>query len=260
MIRYASLALTLAAAGVLAAGQSTPAQAPDTQSATSAAGQAASETQQKASKHKDKSMDQASSAAGAAAGLGTMDKNFVTKAAQGGMAEVKLGQLAQERGSTDAVKNFGRQMVEDHTKANDQLKTLAQNKGITLPDSLDAKDQAEYDRLSKLSGSEFDQAYMKFMRKDHKKDVAMFRKESESGQDPEIKSFASSTLPTLETHLRLAEATGMPAAGAAGTAAGAATGTGYPKSDTTRTDNTGAAPDTRTSQPSRDTQPQPDQK
>ena len=137
----------------------------------------------------------------------TADSNFATKAAQGGMAEVQLGNLAKDHASSTEVKNFGQQMVSDHTKANDQLKSIAAQKNITLPTSIDAKDQAVYDRLSKLNGVEFDRAYMRQMVEDHRKDVSEFRKESTSGSDPELKSFASSTLPTLENHLKMAEST-----------------------------------------------------
>jgi len=92
------------------------------------------------------------------------DRQFVIKAAQGGAAEVKLGQLAQDKGSNQAVKDFGKQMVTDHSAANDELKSIASGKGITLPDTLNSKDQALYDRLSKMSGDQFDKAYINAMR------------------------------------------------------------------------------------------------
>ncbi len=137
----------------------------------------------------------------------TADNNFVTKAAQGGMAEVQLGNLAKERGSSQQVKDFGQQMVTDHTKANDELKSIAARKNITLPTGLDAKDQATYDRLSKLNGVEFDKAYMRDMVMDHRKDVSEFRQEADRGTDADLKAFASKTLPTLEHHLQMAEST-----------------------------------------------------
>ena len=135
------------------------------------------------------------------------DNNFVMKAAQGGMAEVKLGQLAVDKASSEDVKKFGQTMVDDHSKANDELKQIAAAKGINLPDSLDGKHQATYDRLSKLSGAAFDRAYMKDMVADHKEDVSEFRKESTKGTDPEVKAFATKTLPTLEHHLEMAQST-----------------------------------------------------
>jgi len=133
------------------------------------------------------------------------DNTFVTKAAEGGLAEVELGKLATEKASSDQVKQFGQRMVDDHSKANDELKTLAQQKNITLPTSISAKDKAERDRLMKLSGAAFDRAYMSAMLSDHKKDVSEFRVESTSGKDADIKAFAAKTLPTLEEHLKLAQ-------------------------------------------------------
>jgi putative membrane protein len=133
------------------------------------------------------------------------DGTFVMKAAKGGMAEVELGKLASEKGTTDQVKQFGQRMVTDHGKANDELKSLAQSKNITLPASLDPKDQALHDRLAKLSGAAFDRAYMQAMVADHRKDVSEFRTESTAGKDPDVKAFASKTLPTLEEHLKMAQ-------------------------------------------------------
>jgi putative membrane protein len=139
--------------------------------------------------------------------MGTADQTFVTKAAQGGMAEVKLGTLATQKAASADVKAFGQQMVDDHSKANDELKQLASTKGITLPTDIDAKDQATYDRLSKLSGAEFDRAYMRDMVSDHRKDVSEFRHESQNGADSDVKAWAGKTLPTLEHHLQMAEST-----------------------------------------------------
>jgi len=139
------------------------------------------------------------------------------EAAKGGMAEVELGKLAQDKASSDQVKNFGKRMVDDHSKANDELQTLAKNKNITLPSDLDPKDKALKDRLSKLSGAQFDRAYMSAMLHDHQKDVSEFKTESSNGKDPDVKAFASKTLPTLEDHLKLAQQTEK-AVGTSGTA------------------------------------------
>jgi len=133
------------------------------------------------------------------------DQTFVMKAARGGLAEVELGKLAEDKATNDQVKQFGKKMVDDHGKANDELKSLAQSKNITLPTDLSAKDKALHDRLSKLSGAAFDRAYMQAMVKDHREDVNEFRTESKSGADPEVKQWAAKTLPTLETHLKLAQ-------------------------------------------------------
>jgi putative membrane protein len=132
------------------------------------------------------------------------DSDFAKDAAQGGMAEVKLGQLAQDKGTSEAVKEFGKRMVDDHSAANDKLKSIAEQETVNLPTSLNKKDQATYDKLSKLSGDAFDRAYARDMVKDHQDDIAAFRQEASNGQDPQIKSFASETLPTLQDHLKMA--------------------------------------------------------
>lgn len=132
------------------------------------------------------------------------DRTFAREAAEGGLAEVKLGQLAQEKASSQTVKDFGQRMVTDHSKANDELETAASQRSITLPDHPSAKERAVYQKLSNLSGKRFDAAYARVMVRDHEHDVAAFRREANYGKDPAIKNFASQTLPTLEQHLRLA--------------------------------------------------------
>ncbi len=134
--------------------------------------------------------------------LSAADRSFVRKAAEGGMAEVELGKLAAEKGSTDDVKKFGQRMVDDHTKANDQLKQIAASKNVALPNGLNAKDKATKTHLEKLSGKQFDRAYMDDMVKDHIQDVAEFNRESEMAKDPDVKNFASQTLLTLRDHLK----------------------------------------------------------
>ena len=133
------------------------------------------------------------------------DKTFVKKAAEGGIAEVELGKLATEKAASQEVKQFGQRMVDDHSKANDQLKQVAQNQGFTLPTQPSAAQKAEKVKLSKLSGQQFDKAYMSTMLKDHKEDVAEFRHESRSAKDAALKDFAQQTLPTLQSHLKEAE-------------------------------------------------------
>ena len=137
--------------------------------------------------------------------LTTADRQFVKKAAQGGLAEVQLGQLATEKAASPEVKQFGQRMVDDHTKANDQLKQVASEEGVTVPDQLDAKDAATKARLEKLSGKAFDRAYMHDMVMDHTKDVSEFRMESKNASDPAVKNFAKETLPVLESHLKEAK-------------------------------------------------------
>ena len=133
------------------------------------------------------------------------DRTFVSKAAQGGMAEVELGRLATERASNEKVKHFGQQMVDDHSKANEELKNVASNKGTQLPTSMDAQSQATLKHLSNLHGAAFDRAYIDDMVKDHQKDVADFQREAEHGTDPDVKAFAAKTLPTLQHHLQMAQ-------------------------------------------------------
>jgi putative membrane protein len=140
---------------------------------------------------------------GSQSGMG--DQAWVMKVAEGGMAEVELGKLAVQKASSDEVKKFGQRMVDDHSKANEELKTLAQNKKITLPNDLEPKHHAEHDRLAKLSGAAFDRAYMRLMLADHRKAAAEFRAEANSGRDPDVKTFAAKTLPTIEEHLKMAE-------------------------------------------------------
>lgn len=135
----------------------------------------------------------------------TSDQSFLREAAAGGLAEVELGQLAAEKSSNPDVRKFAERMVADHSKANDQLKNIAAQKGIDLPTEPSAKHKATKEQLSKLSGDEFDKAYMSNMLSDHKQDVAAFRKESTEGKDPALKEFATKTLPTLEDHLKEAE-------------------------------------------------------
>jgi putative membrane protein len=133
------------------------------------------------------------------------DQHFMKEAAEGGMAEVEFGQLAADKASSQDVKDFAQRMVKDHTQANDQLKQIAVQKNVTLPASPSAKDEMTKKKLSNMSGDAFDKAYMADMVKDHKKDIAAFQKETSSGQDPDVKQFASQTLPTLKDHLKQAE-------------------------------------------------------
>jgi putative membrane protein len=132
------------------------------------------------------------------------DALFVQEASASGLAEVELGKLGASQGQSSAVKTFGQQMVDDHTKANEELKTIASGKSIEVsamppPDS--AKAAAN---MTKLSGNEFDAAFKKRMVKDHEKAVKLFSKESSSGKDAELKAFATKTLPTLQHHLEMA--------------------------------------------------------
>jgi len=135
------------------------------------------------------------------------DQEFMNKAAQGGMAEVMLGQTASTKGTSPDVKNFGNRMVSDHGKGNDELKQLAQTKGVTLPSDVDDESKKMADKLSKLSGKDFDKEYISGMVEDHEKDVKEFEKASKNAKDPDLKAWAAKTLPTLQDHLKMAKET-----------------------------------------------------
>lgn len=132
------------------------------------------------------------------------DAEFAKLAAEGGMTEAKFGQLAVDKGATQAVKDFGQRMITDHNKAEDQLKAAAANDKVTLPSEWNSKDQATYDRLSKLSGESFDRAYARDVVREHSADVADFRLEARNGKDADLKAFASQNLPMLQDHLKQA--------------------------------------------------------
>lgn len=129
------------------------------------------------------------------------DSEFMTKAALGGMAEVKFSEIALGKAEKPAVKEFAQMMITDHARANEELAALAKSKGATLPGQIDAKHQEVADKLSGKSGEDFDQKYVAVMIKDHKKAVALFEKAAQKSEDPAIKSFAEKTLPTLRAHL-----------------------------------------------------------
>ncbi|MGA7794271.1 MAG: DUF4142 domain-containing protein [Candidatus Acidiferrales bacterium] len=132
------------------------------------------------------------------------DTDFAKTAAEGGFAEVRFGELAEDKATNKDVKELAQRMVTDHTKADDSLTTAASKDSIAIPSQLNAKDQATYVRLSQLSGTTFDRDYARDMVRDHETDIAMFRHEASDGKDASIKSFAAQTLPTLEDHLKLA--------------------------------------------------------
>jgi len=137
--------------------------------------------------------------------MAAADTKFMKEAAMGGMEEVELGKLAAQKATDADVKSFGQKMVDDHSKANDQLQQLATQKGVTLPTGGSTQQKNDMARLGKLSGAAFDKAYVSLMVKDHKKDVAEFKKESKSAKDADLKSWAGTTLPTLQDHLKMIE-------------------------------------------------------
>jgi putative membrane protein len=136
----------------------------------------------------------------------TPDASFYKSAAEGGMAEVQLGQLAQQKSSLQSVKEFGAMMVSDHSAANDKLKGIAARKNMQLPSSPSVGQMATKAKLEVLSGTTFDKSYIKGMMKDHEEDIKEFQKEAAGGLDPDAKAFAKATLPTLQTHLKKIQA------------------------------------------------------
>jgi len=141
-----------------------------------------------------------------AAELSSTDRAFITTAAEGGKAEIELGQLAQQKASTDAVKALGKRIADDHQQANRDLETIAGEKHVALPSSLSAKHSALKSKLESATGAAFDRQYVAAMIEDHKHDIAEFEKAASNAHDADVKAFASKTLPTLQEHLRQAEA------------------------------------------------------
>lgn len=133
------------------------------------------------------------------------DMTFAQKAASGGMLEVQLGKYAVQNASNEQVKQFGQRMVDDHTKLNDQLKALAAKDNITLATALNAKDQAQLDRLESMKGMAFEKAYMRDQVRDHENDIAAFQKEADTGTNPDLKTWSGQALSTLQEHLKLAK-------------------------------------------------------
>lgn len=127
------------------------------------------------------------------------------KAASDGLAEVEASQLAQQRATSPQVKQFAARMIADHTQANNELQQIAQQQDLTLPTQPDSKDASKVQKLRGLNGAAFDKAYAQEQVPDHQSDIAMFRKEAQSGQDPALKAFAQKTLPILQQHLQLAQ-------------------------------------------------------
>ncbi len=148
----------------------------------------------------------------------SQDKTFLTNASAGGMAEVQFGQLAAQKASNPKVKAFGQKMVTDHTMLNNELKPFADKDGVAPPSALMPEDQAEYDKLNGLSGADFDKEYIAFMMKDHDKDLADFKKEEATTQDPELKMAVAKGEKVIAQHHRMVDRLGArmdvkPAAG-----------------------------------------------
>src|SRR5688500_17046996 len=141
----------------------------------------------------------------AASTVSEEESKFAVKVASSGMTEVQLGELAQQKAASQKVKDFGAMMVRDHTKANEELKSLASMKNITLPPAPGDDHMDHIKKLSEKSGTEFDRDYMKMMVDDHQEDVDKFEKCSKDSKDADLKAFAAKTLPTLRSHLDAAK-------------------------------------------------------
>lgn len=128
------------------------------------------------------------------------DSDFVVEAASGSMMEVELGQLAAQKASSQEVKNFAQKMVNDHSKANERLRQIAQQKNIALPEGLADEHKKHVDDLREKSGHEFDKDYMDLMVEDHEEDVEKFEEASEDLNDSDLRSWVNETLPTLRQH------------------------------------------------------------
>ncbi|HEY4045338.1 MAG TPA: DUF4142 domain-containing protein [Acidobacteriaceae bacterium] len=147
-------------------------------------------------------------APGGNGGLSTQtmnDKAFVREALEGGMAEVQLGQLASQKASSDDVKQFGQKMVEDHTKLGNAMSEVAQQVGVKPPDGLSKKDKQLIAKMQTLSGPQFDEAYIKAMVKDHKKDDNAFKMEAQQAENPAVRQVAQQGEPIVASHLQMIE-------------------------------------------------------
>jgi putative membrane protein len=144
-------------------------------------------------------------AATSTAKLSKSDRKFIMTAASAGMAEVQAAQLAEQKSQDATVKEFAQKMITDHTANNKQLASLAEQKGITVPTTLEAKDQKQLDALAKLDGTKFDKMYLKDQVRDHETVLKLMQKEAADGKDADLKSFAETTTPVIQQHLDMAK-------------------------------------------------------
>jgi putative membrane protein len=135
------------------------------------------------------------------------DVRFARQAAMGGMMEVELGRIAVRKSSNDKVKEFGQRMIDDHSKGGDELKGIAAKNDFKIPSQLDERHRAIVNGYANMAGTEFDRAYMRDMVTDHQTNIAEFQKEANSGLNPDLKSWATTTLPMLQEHHRIAKET-----------------------------------------------------
>ncbi|MGH9744238.1 MAG: DUF4142 domain-containing protein [Candidatus Acidiferrum sp.] len=132
------------------------------------------------------------------------DKPFVRDSTYGDMLETKLGELAQQQGASEVVRNFGARMVSDYKNVGDRLNEVAFRESIALPTELATRDQATYERLSKLSGTNFDRAYAKEMMYRQVLDLQVFQHEARVGEEGPVRRFANQTIPMIRQHVATA--------------------------------------------------------
>jgi len=156
--------------------------------------------------NKQDSVDSAKKVNDSTASVINKASDFATEAASGGMMEVQLGKLAEQKALNPRVKKFGAMMVKDHSQANDNLKAIAAKQNIALPDSMDNDKKRHMDDLSKKTGKDFDKAYMDMMVDDHKEDISKFKDAAQNSPDTAVKAFAANSVPILQKHLDSAQA------------------------------------------------------
>jgi putative membrane protein len=180
---------------------------------------------------------------------GLTDALFVKKAGAGGLTEVQLGQLAEQNGSSQEVKDFGAKMVADHGKINDNLKAIAAKDSLTLPDKPTADQQALIDKLTKETGKEFDTHYIHAMVKAHLGDKALFAQEAQGAKNADLAQFAQASLPVIEEHLSMIQS--IAGNGSASAQSGGMTmgSSGQGKSGLTPGANANPVPETTTDSP-----------
>jgi putative membrane protein len=140
-----------------------------------------------------------------AASLSNADRQFMITAAKSNMTEVREGQMAQSQGSSASVKDFGKALVQDHTRAEHQLADLSAKTGVPIPTGINTVNHPTIQQLTGLKGASFDRRFANDEIATHRRAIALFKHEAEYGRDPAVKAYASQTIPVLEKHLRMAE-------------------------------------------------------
>jgi len=133
------------------------------------------------------------------------DQNFVKQAAQGNMAEIQMAQLAEQKATDPKVKELAKTIAQDHKQAQEKLEQIAQTQNVSIPTQLPEKVRNEHQKLSSMSGQQFDHAYLQMMVREHKKDIKEFQRASKMASDSDVKQYATSTLPDLQKHLQMAQ-------------------------------------------------------